>query len=391
MEKVRMGIIGVGNMGSSHALNFDKGVIDNAVLAAICDINPDKITALQGKLQNSNPAVFNKAEDLIDSGLVDAVIVSVPHYFHPTYTIYALEHGVNALCEKPAGVYTKQVKEMNAAADKCDKLFAIMFNQRTNCVYRKMREMIANGELGEIKRVNWIISDCYRPQSYYNSSNWRATWAGEGGGVLLNQSPHQIDLLQWILGQMPKKVQACCHFGKWHDIEVDDDVTAYMEFENGATGVFITSTGDYPGSNRLEITGTLGTLLCEGDKLIFKKLNEDEREFCKNYTGGFGDPGHEVIEVETDGKNPQHIGICNNFVNAILGLEPLYVDGREGLKGVQIMDAMLMSAWKNEAVSIPINDDEYYALLQKRVATSKKKDVQEVVLDTAGTYGSKQK
>ncbi len=391
MEKVRVGIIGVGNMGSAHAMDFDRGVIENGVLTAICDTNPDKLTTLTSKLQNCNPATFTKAEDLMDSGLVDAVIVAVPHFLHPDYTAYALSHGLHALCEKPAGVYTKQVKEMNAAANKSDKLFAIMFNQRTNCVYRKMREMIQGGELGEIKRLNWIITDWYRAQSYYNSSNWRATWAGEGGGVLFNQCPHQIDLMQWMLGFMPTKVRAFCHFGKWHDIEVEDDVTAYMEFENGATGVFVTTTGDCPGTNRLEITGDLGTLICEGDKLIFKKLEMGEREFNRTWTSGFGAPGYEVIEVETDGKNTQHVGIKNNFCNAILGLEPLFVDGREGLNGVQIMDAMLLSQWKNEMVTLPVNDEEYWAELQKHMATSKIKEGAEVVLDTAGTYGSKAK
>ncbi len=390
MEKVRMGIIGLGNMGSSHAKNFDKGVIENAVLAAACDINPAKIEAAKATLVNTpDIAYFTDAKEMIDSGKVDAVIVAIPHYFHPEYTIYALEHGVHAICEKPAGVYTKQVYEMNAVAQKSDKLFTIMFNQRTNCVYRKMREMILGGALGEIKRVNWIITDWYRTQSYYNSSNWRATWEGEGGGVLFNQCPHQIDLLQWVLGMMPQKIRAYAHFGKWHDIEVEDDVTAYMEFENGATGVFITSTGDAPGSNRLEITGDLGTLICENDKLIFKKLEMSEREFNRTWDKGFGAPKYETTEVETDGKNPQHIGICNNFCNAILGLEPLFVDGKEGVRGVEIMDAMLYSEWTNQMVTLPVDPDAYFEELQKHIATSQKKNVSEVILDTAGTYGSK--
>ena len=98
------------------------------------------------------------------------------------------------MCEKPAGVYTKQVREMNEAAEKSDRVFGMMFNQRTNCIYKKMHDMVQSGDYGKLKRVNWIITDWYRTQAYYNSGGWRATWDGEGGGVLLNQCPHQLDL-----------------------------------------------------------------------------------------------------------------------------------------------------------------------------------------------------
>ncbi len=390
MEKVRFGIIGYGNMGSGHAKNFDEGKIENGILTAIADINPQKLELAKNTLKHE-VTYFNTAEALMDSGLVDAIIIAVPHYFHPPLTIMGLNKGLHVISEKPAGVYTKQVKEMNAVAAKSDKLFTIMFNQRTNCVYRKMREMIQNGELGDIKRITWIITDWYRTQSYYNSSNWRATWAGEGGGVLFNQCPHQIDLLQWITGMMPARIQAHCHFGKWHDIEVEDDVTAYLEYDNGATGVFITSTGEAPGANRFEISGDKGSLLVEHNRLIFRKLDVSEREFNRTFKGGFGNPGCTDIEVETDGKNPQHVGIVNNFANAILGLEPLFVDGKEGLKGVEIMDGMMLSQWLGKTVTLPIDDDLYYSELQKRIATSKVKTGQDVVLDTAGTYGGTSK
>lgn len=390
MEKVRFGIIGYGNMGSGHAKNFDEGKIENGVLTAIADINPQKLELAKNTLTHE-VTYFNTAEALMDSKLVDAIIIAVPHYFHPPLTIMGLNKGLHVISEKPAGVYTKQVKEMNAVAAKSDKLFTIMFNQRTNCVYRKMREMILDGALGDIKRITWIITDWYRSQSYYNSSNWRATWAGEGGGVLFNQCPHQIDLLQWITGMMPARIQAHCHFGKWHDIEVEDDVTAYLEYDNGATGVFITSTGEAPGANRFEISGDKGSLLVEHNKLIFRKLDISEREFNRTFQGGFGNPGCTDIEVETDGDNPQHVGIVNNFANAILGLEPLFVDGKEGLKGVEIMDGMMLSQWLGKTVTLPIDDDLYYSELQKRIATSKVKTGQDVVLDTAGTYGGTSK
>ena len=392
MEKVRYGIIGVGNMGSSHAKSFFSGAVENGVLTAICDLKPEKLQAVLARKPEEAPAVttFSDYKEMLKSGLIDAVIVAVPHFSHPQLVIDALESGIHTICEKPAGVYTKQVKEMNAVAAKAKPLFTMMFNQRTNCVYRKMREMVMNGEIGTIKRINWIITSWYRSQSYYDSGDWRATWSGEGGGVLFNQCPHQLDLLQWVTGMMPARVHAFCHFGKWHDIEVEDDVTAYLEYENGATGVFVTSTADTPGTNRFEILGDKGKLVCEHigkqDILSYYKLEKSEREFCVTHTGGFGEPKHEVISLETDGKNPQHKGILNNFSNAILGIEPLFVDGKEGINGVELMDSMLLSAWLGKAVSLPIDDDLYLEELNKRIKTSRRKVSTGTVLNTEGTY-----
>lgn len=388
MEKVRFGIVGVGNMGTGHTKSLLGGKVENGVLTAVCDIRPErmeKICALEG---GADLACFDDYHSMFASGKIDAVIVAVPHYDHPRICMDALAAGLHVVCEKPEGVYTKQVKELNEAATGSDRLFTVMFNQRTNCVYRKMQEMVKNGELGEIKRVNWIITTWYRSQSYYDSGDWRATWRGEGGGVLFNQCPHQLDLLQWVMGMMPARIRAFCHFGKWHDIEVEDDVTAYLEYENGATGVFVTSTGDTPGTNRLELLGDKGKLVCENDRLTFTRLAVPEREFNATYRGGFGEPEKTVIEVETDGKNPQHVGILNNFANAVLGLEPLFVDGREGIRGVELMDAMLLSTWKDRTVTLPIDDGEYWEELQKHIATSRLKTGPGTVLDTEGTYGS---
>ncbi|MDL2234472.1 Gfo/Idh/MocA family oxidoreductase, partial [Ruminococcaceae bacterium OttesenSCG-928-L11] len=290
-------------------------------------------------------------------------------------------------CEKPAGVYTKQVREMNEAAAKANVTFGMMFNQRTNCVYRKMKELVDSGELGAIKRVNWIITDWYRTQYYYDSGDWRATWAGEGGGVLLNQCPHNLDLIQWICG-MPSKVRAFCHEGKWHDIEVEDDVTAYLEYPNGATGVFVTTTGDAPGTNRFEITLEKGKLVSDGrDDLILHKLAVNEREFCKSSPEGFAKPECEVIHVETDGQNPQHVGVLNAFAANILRGEPLVAGGEEGINGLMLSNAMHLSSWLDKAVELPVEEDVYLEELNKRRATSRVKEgVVSKVSDTTGSY-----
>ena len=389
MENVRYGVIGIGNMGTSHSGWLAGGKIPGATLTAVCDI--DEKRRAWAKENLPEVAVFEDYKELLDSKLVDAVIIAVPHYLHPEMAIESLKRNINTMVEKPAGVYASQIREMNAEAEKHpDVKFAMMFNQRTNCVYRKMHELVTSGDLGAIKRVNWIITDWYRTQSYYDSGDWRATWEGEGGGVLLNQCPHNLDLIQWICG-MPSKVQAFCHEGKWHDIEVEDDVTAYLEYPNGATGVFITSTADAPGTNRFEITLEKGKLVCENNVLTLHELEVSEREFCKTAKGGFDKPPCHVKEVETDGLNEQHVGVLRAFAGRILHGTPLVAEGEEGINGLTLSNAMHLSSWLGHAVELPFDEDLFLEELNKRRANSKKKEhVKELVLDTVNSYGSKQ-
>lgn len=393
MEIVRYGIIGLGNQGSSYARNIfetgKKGSAVDAVLSAVCDNNPKKLESFKSKTNLTELAYFSDYKDMLDSGLCDAVLVETPHYQHPEIVIECLKRGMNVICEKPAGVYTKQVKEMNEVAKESNALFALMFNQRTNCVYRKMKEIIAEGGIGELQRVNWIITDWFRTQYYYDSGSWRATWEGEGGGVLINQCPHQIDLVQWVVGEMPVSVTGFCQYGKWHDIEVEDEVTAFFKYKNGATGVFITTTGEAPGTNRLEISGTKGKLLSEGGNTLTWYKNEvDSREHSKTCLDGFKKPAREIIEVETDGQNPQHAGIINNFTAAILGKEPLFVDGKDGINGVELMNAIELSGWNNaEEIILPIDEDRYLRELNAHRAVSKIKTTEDAeAANTAGTY-----
>ncbi len=384
MEKVRLGIIGIGGMGSAHAENVVKGLVPNMELTAVADVRQSRLDWAKENLPE-NVVRFSDGRKLIESGCCDAVLVATPHYFHPEYVIYALEHGLHAISEKPAGVYVRQVREMNEVAAKQDKVFAIMFNQRTNCTYRKLKEMMESGELGAMKRVNWIITDWYRTQSYYDAAGWKATWDGEGGGVLLNQCPHQLDLLQWLCG-LPVKVRAFCHEAKWHDIEVEDDVTAYLEFENGATGVFVTTTGDAPGTNRLELTFERGKIVCEDGKLIFDKLKVNEREFCKTEKNGFAKPEMERIVVETDGMNEQHVGVLKAFANKIQGKGELIAEGTEGIRALSLSNAMYLSSWLGETVTLPVDEAVFLRELNKRRKLSKKKEDGGVVFDVKGTY-----
>jgi len=385
MSKIKLGIIGMGNMGRSHAKNIRDGKCPEVELVAVADYKGETQVWLK---ENGfeNVVFFDDAEKMMDSGMIDSVLVAIPHYDHPKYSMMAMEKGIHVMCEKPAGVYTKQVREMNEFAEKKDVVFGMMFNQRTNHIYRKAKELVASGEYGQIRRVNWIITTWYRPQCYYDSGDWRATWSGEGGGVLLNQCPHQLDLLQWICG-LPVKVHAFMQIGKWHDIEVEDDVTAYMEFENGATGCFITTTGDAFGTNRLEIQMDRGKIVVENDEINFWEFEMSEPEFSKVNKKPFGKPERTKIELETDGKNEQHSGVLNAFAGAILRGEPLVAGGQEGINGLMLSNAMHLSAWTNETVTLPIDEDLYYDELMKRVKTSKRKtNVVEVVGDTSGTY-----
>lgn len=390
MERVRYGIIGLGNQGSSYALNiFEKGKAIDGELTAVCDNNPAKIESFKQKTERTDLVYFSDYIEMLDSGLCDAILVEVPHYQHPEMVIECLNRGINVICEKPAGVYTKQVKEMNEVAKKSNALFALMFNQRTNCVYRKMKEIIAEGGIGELQRVNWIITDWYRTQQYYYSGSWRATWGGEGGGVLINQCPHQIDLVQWVVGEMPVSVTGFCQYGKWHDIEVEDEVTAFFKYKNGATGVFITTTGEAPGTNRLEISGTGGKLISEkGSTLVWYKNAEDTKTHSKNSADGFKKPQIEIIDVETDGQNPQHAGIINNFTAALLGKEELFVDGKDGINGVELMNAIELSGWNNaEEIVLPIDEERYLRELNEHRAVSRIKTGEDkAAANTAGTY-----
>ncbi len=389
MKKVKLGIIGIGNMGSGHASNIKRGACPEIEITAIADNNAARLEWAKEQEYGENITYFNDAIEMLDSGLIDACLVSTPHYDHPKYAIECLKRDIHVMVEKPAGVYTKAVREMNAEAKKHpNTVFAMMFNQRTHCVYRKLKELVDSGKYGEIRRVNWLITDWYRPQFYYNSGDWRATWSGEGGGVLLNQCPHQLDLLQWICG-MPTKVSTKMHFGKWHDIEVEDDVTTYLEYPNGATGTFITSTGDARGSNRFEIQMDKAKFVVENFKLYMDEFEMTEQEFSKTNTEPFGNVKSSFKDfVETDGQNSQHIGVFNAFADAILHGGNLVAKGEEGINGLTLSNAMHLSAFLGKEVSIPFNENLYYRILKKKIKSSKKKDnVEAVFADTSNTYG----
>lgn len=370
MEKVRIGIVGLGNMGTGHAKYLVKNEVKGGVLTAICEPRADRLDWAKENL-GEGVKLFDNLDDFLASGLIDGVLIATPHYDHPETAVRAFQAGMHVICEKPAGVYTKQVRQMNEAAEASGKVFSMMYNQRTNPLYKKLKDLVSSGELGEIRRTNWIITNWYRSQSYYDSGGWRATWAGEGGGVLINQDPHQLDLWQWTIDMMPKRVRAFCYFGKHRNIEVEDDVTAFVEYENGATGLFVTTTGEAPGTNRFELSGDRGKIVVEDGKLTFWRLRVSEREFNETYKGGFGQPECWKCEIPVEGTETGHMGITQNFVDAILHGTPLIAPGAEGIKGLMISNAIMLSTFTDNWVDLPIDEDLFEQHLQEKIKNSK--------------------
>ena len=362
MEKIKLGIIGMGNMGSGHFRNVKDGKCPSVEVTAVCDINPERLE------NRGEVTTFTDADIMLESGLVDSVLIAVPHYLHPLMAIKAFEHKINVLTEKPAGVYARQVREMNEASAKSGVKFGIMFNQRTNPLYIKAREIVQSGQLGKPKRLVWIITNWYRTQAYYDSGSWRATWDGEGGGVLLNQAPHNLDLWQWIFG-MPKRVRAFCDFGKYHKIDVEDDVTIFAEYENGATASFITTTGETPGTNRLEISGDRGKIVIEDGKLKWWKLDGAEREFCFTAKEGFVCPASKYEEFSEPAPEG-HPEVLEAFAKSILTGSELIARGEEGLNSLSISNAAYLSAWTDDWAELPTDEE----LFEKKLTQLREKE-----------------
>lgn len=361
MNTVRLGIIGVGAMGARYAETILAGKVPRCELTAICAHEPAQLARF--------PHIpgFARSEELIRSGLVDAVHIVTPHYSHTTIGTDALRHGLHVLVEKPISVHKADAERLLAAHTNPQQVFAVMFNMRTDPIFLKTREMVQNGDLGPIHRINWIITNWFRPDAYYASAPWRGTWSDEGGGVLLNQCPHQLDLLQWFFG-MPQRVRAFCRFGKYHKIEVEDEVTAYLEYANGATAVFIACTGEAPGSNRLEIAAENGRLIFENDALTFTRNTVPISEFNRTTRELFAAPPTETIRFPIQGRSDQHAAIVRNFVDAILDGTPLVAPATEGIHSVELANAMLLSTLQDKPVEMPLDGAVFERELLRLIA-----------------------
>lgn len=366
MNTVRLGIIGMGNIGRYHAEYLLNGKVNRCQLTAVADaLAPLESWAARGL------RTFTDGEALLRSGAVDAVLIATPHYQHTTLGIAALKAGLHVMVEKPISVHKADAERLIAAhARRPDRVFAAMFQLRTEPRYVKIKRLISTGELGPLVRVSWIITDWFRTEAYYASGGWRATWKGEGGGVLLNQCPHNLDILQWLCG-MPARVRGFCQLGRYHNIEVEDNVTAYWEWASGATGVFITSTGEAPGTNRLELCGTRGKLVLENNRLTFTRNETDMLEFSRTARTGFARPDVWHVEIPFADAPAQHATLTQNFVDAILDGAPLIAPGAEGLHSVELANAMLYSSLTEQTITLPLDGVAYEAKLQELIAGSR--------------------
>lgn len=366
MDKVRIGIIGMGNMGRFHANDLLDGKVPGGELAAVGSTSPHKLEEYKEK----GVQIFGSGEEMIASGAIDALLIATPHYQHTSLGVAALEAGLHIMVEKPISAHKADAERLiAAAAARPDQVFGAMFQLRVEPRYQKIRELVQGGELGDLVRVLWIMTDWFRSEAYFQSGGWRATWKGEGGGVLLNQCLHQLDAMQWITG-MPSKVRSHVGIGRWHDIEVEDDVTCYMEFANGASGAFITSSGETPGSNRFEIAGTKGRLILENDTLTLTRNEVPSDEWCKTSKIGFQKPETTVEEIPIPGADAAHATLMTNFVNAILDGEALIAPGVEGLGSVELANVMVYSGLLNESVDLPMDGAAWEAKLNELIANS---------------------
>lgn len=365
-KTVRLGILGMGTMGRYHAGKILSEGVNNLRLTAVCDTVADLSADFPDLKRFSDPDAF------FASGEVDAVLIATPHYLHTELGIRALGAGLHVLVEKPISVHKADCERLLAAHTDPNLVFAAMLNMRTVGLYRKVKELLVNGDIGKVFRITWTVTDWFRSQAYYDSGGWRGTWKGEGGGVLLNQCPHQLDLWQWLFG-MPQRVTSVIGIGRHHTLEVEDDVTALLEYEDGATGVFITSTGEAPGVNRLEISGDHGKLTIENGSIRFQRLRSSLKEFTKESKSRMDPPECWDITVPYTATQNQHLHIIKNFADAIVDQVPLLAPASEGMKSVELGNAMLLSGLKREQVTLPMDGAAFEALLESLIAESASK------------------
>ena len=367
MDQVRLGVIGCGGMARAHMKYFP--TIPGLRFAAAADAFADNVKAVCQASEGVKG--FDDGQKLIDSGEVDAILICTPHYFHPQLAIAGLKAGLHVLTEKPVAVTAKAAAEVNAEhAKRPELVYAAMFQLRDAPLWKRLKNMITTGQLGDIKRLSWIVTNWFRTQAYYDAGSWRATWKGEGGGVLLNQCPHNLDLLCWLVGS-PSKVHSQVHLGKHHHIEVEDDVTAYLEWPSGTTGTFITSTGDSPGTDRLEITGDKGKVIVEGKRITFVNTYESVASFCATSDEAFGQPLADTITIDVKGDDPGHRAVTANFIDAIQKPgTPLICSGEDAMQELELGNAMLMSGLIKQPMDIPMDRDAYDRLLKDLIAKS---------------------
>jgi predicted dehydrogenase len=364
MDTVRLGIVGLGNMGKAHLANIRAGKVEGLRVTCLCESVGTLPKLLEGE------SAYTDVNAMIHSGKIDAILICTPHYSHTSIGIEALKTGLHVLVEKPISVHKADCERLIAAHTDKKKIFAAMFNMRTNAVFKKVKDLIDSGELGEVRRVHWEVTNWFRTNYYYATGGWRGTWKGEGGGVLMNQCPHNLDLFQWLFG-MPQRVRGFCQFGRFHEIEVEDDVTAVLQYDNGTTATFVTSTGEAPGRNVLEISAEKGRLTVkDGTHIHFQRNRQPMSEFCMTAEAAFAMPESWHMDIPVDNAGGQHVEILQNFAAAILKGEKLFSPAEEGIRSVELANAILLSTWKDATIELPMAASDYEAILKDKSENS---------------------
>ncbi|NRF95980.1 Gfo/Idh/MocA family oxidoreductase [Paenibacillus frigoriresistens] len=371
-QKVKVGLIGLGNIGKTHIKNLT--TTEQIELVGVCDLVREKADRFAAECETT--AYYSHSELFRNSGL-EAVIIAVPHYSHPVIAVDAFRQGIHVLCEKPLAIHVNDAKLTIAAYEEAKQkypelVFGMMFQERTLPFYKKIKEIVDSGDLGRLTRASWINTAWFRSQAYYDSGDWRATWAGEGGGILTNQCPHNLDFYQWVFG-VPARISGHAHIGKYHQIEVEDEVTAYFEHESGMVGHFMVTTAESPGVNRLEIVGENGRLLFEKDKLLLFRNRISMLQHLQETNQGFGNVEFEEIEIEVDKDVPTgHKVVTEKFVTKVLtGQGELIAEGTEGILSVTIANGIMLSSFNKQMVELPFDSDQYERILQDLIASSK--------------------
>ena len=360
MESVRLGIVGLGNMGKAHLSNIRAGKVPGLRVTALCE----SVGTLPQLLEGEAP--FTDVNAMIHSGKIDAILICTPHFSHTTIGIEALTNGLHVLVEKPISVHKADCERLIAAHTDKSKVFAAMFNMRTNATFKKVKDLIESGEIGTVRRVHWEVTNWFRTNYYYATGGWRGTWKGEGGGVLMNQCPHNLDLFQWMFG-MPQRVRGFCQFGRFHEIEVEDDVTAVLQYDSGMTATFVTSTGEAPGVNKLEISAEQGRItVTDGTKIHFQRNRQPMSKFCMEAEAAFAMPESWHIDIPVSDAGGQHVEILQNFTNAILKGEKLLSPAEEGIYSVELANSILLSTWQDKTIELPMSSADYERILLEK-------------------------
>lgn len=366
-KTVRIALIGFGSMGKNYARMLYAGLVPELKLSGVCCRNG----AGQALLREEFPGVriYENVEQMQrHEEEFDAVLIVTPHATHVELGFAMAKLGKHFLMDKPAGVYASRVQELVEFCRERGVSFGMMFNNRMLPAFRIAQDYIRSGKLGRLHRAVWVCNSWYRSPVYHRSAPWRSSWQGEGGGLLINQNQHYLDIWQWLFG-MPEKLYAAMEFGRYNDFAVDDAVDIQFVHSGGFHGTMVSATGEAPGVNRLEIWGEKGCLTVQDGARVFWDENAlSTVEFGKVNEVPFGTPPHTRVEIPVEKAENPYLLAFGNFAGHLLRGEPLFADGMDGLRTVQLTNAAYLSGWQEKRVSVPVDAEAFQKELAARQA-----------------------